>query len=199
MIIYHGSTDLVNHPEIRQSEVYLDFGIGFYTTTSYEQASRWAKIKMRRSHAAIGYVSVYAFDLEQAEKDIIIRRFQQADMAWLTFVVGSRTGQAPEIQADMTIGPVADDNVYQSIRLFETGVLDAADTVKRLKTEVLHDQWTFHTAGRCTIAAFSEQKQLERSSHDETRSIHCNYAVYQCRSNCYDCREGENQRCRGAP
>ncbi len=146
MIIYHGSTDLVNHPEIRQSEVYLDFGIGFYTTTSYEQASRWAKIKMRRSHAAIGYVSVYAFDLEQAEKDIIIRRFQQADMAWLTFVVGSRTGQAPEIQADMTIGPVADDNVYQSIRLFETGVLDAADTVKRLKTEVLHDQWTFHTA-----------------------------------------------------
>ena len=125
MIIYHGSTDLVNHPEIRQSEVYLDFGIGFYTTTSYEQASRWAKIKMRRSHAAIGYVSVYAFDLEQAEKDIIIRRFQQADM---------------------TIGPVADDNVYQSIRLFETGVLDAADTVKRLKTEVLHDQWTFHTA-----------------------------------------------------
>lgn len=27
----------------------------------------------------------------------------------------------------------------------ETGVLDAEETVKRLKTEVLQDQWTFHT------------------------------------------------------
>ena len=49
----------------------------------------------------------------------------------------------PNCQKD--IGPVADDNVYRSIRLFETGVLDAEETVKRLKTELLHDQWTFHT------------------------------------------------------
>ena len=48
MILYHGSTDLVDKPEIRKSDVYLDFGVGFYTTTSFEQAERWAKIKMRR-------------------------------------------------------------------------------------------------------------------------------------------------------
>ena len=48
MILYHGSTDLVNKPEIRESDVYLDFGVGLYTTTSFEQAERWAKIKMRR-------------------------------------------------------------------------------------------------------------------------------------------------------
>ena len=29
--------------------------------------------------------------------------------------------------------------------LFETGILNAEETVARLKTEVLHDQWTFHT------------------------------------------------------
>ena len=48
MIVFHGSTDLVESPEIRESEYYLDFGTGFYTTTSYEQAERWAQIKMRR-------------------------------------------------------------------------------------------------------------------------------------------------------
>ena len=48
MILYHGSTDLVDKPEIRESDVYLDFGVGFYTTTSFDQAKRWAKIKMRR-------------------------------------------------------------------------------------------------------------------------------------------------------
>ena len=32
MIVFHGSTDLVESPEIRESEYYLDFGTGFYTT-----------------------------------------------------------------------------------------------------------------------------------------------------------------------
>ena len=42
MIIYHGSTQLVKIPEIRKGDTFLDFGPGFYTTTSAEQAERWA-------------------------------------------------------------------------------------------------------------------------------------------------------------
>ena len=59
MILYHGSTELVNHPEIRKKreDSFLDFGAGFYTTTSFEQAERWARIKMRREDKEIGYVS----------------------------------------------------------------------------------------------------------------------------------------------
>lgn len=38
MILYHGSIDIVAKPEIRKGEVFLDFGRGFCTTTSYEQA-----------------------------------------------------------------------------------------------------------------------------------------------------------------
>ena len=52
MLLYHGSTDLVDKPEIRKGDVFLDFGVGFYTTTSYEQAERWARIKMRRKNAS---------------------------------------------------------------------------------------------------------------------------------------------------
>ena len=77
MILYHGSTELVERPEIRKKKKednYLDFGAGFYTTTSYEQAERWAKIKMRRENKNIGYVSVYEFDLEAAEKSCEIMR-----------------------------------------------------------------------------------------------------------------------------
>ena len=65
-----------------------------------------------------------------------------------------------DIAADMHIGPVADDNVYRSIRLFETGVLDAEETVKRLKTEVLQDQWTFHTEKLLTFVKFIESKEI---------------------------------------
>ena len=162
MIVYHGSTDLVEKPEIRVSENYLDFGTGFYTTTSFEQAERWAKIKMRRENKSIGFVSIYEFDLAKAEAETIIRRFQAADMEWLQFVVCNRKGERSAEPVDMHIGPVADDNVYRSIRLFETGVLDAEETVKRLKTEILQDQLTFHTKKILSYLAFIEAKEIRQ-------------------------------------
>ena len=160
MILYHGSIDLVDKPEIRKGEVFLDFGVGFYTTTSYEQAERWARIKMRRHNAAIGYVSVYEFDLDSAAKELSIDKFETADEKWLGFVVNNRNGIPADDIKDMHIGPVADDNVYQSIRLFETGAYDAEYTVKKLKTEVLQDQWTLHTDKALSYLKFIEAKEI---------------------------------------
>ncbi len=160
MIIYHGSTELVDKPEIRVSDTYLDFGTGFYTTTSYEQAERWAHIKMRRLNKSIGYVSIYEFDFDAAMRETAVQRFDNADMTWLEFVVGNRKGESLTGGIDMHIGPVADDNVYRSIRLFETGVLDAEETVKRLKTELLHDQWTFHTDKMLSFLKFIDSKEV---------------------------------------
>lgn len=161
MILYHGSTVLVEKPEIRVGGNFLDFGIGFYTTTSFEQAERWARIKMRRENKNIGYVSVYDFDFETASKATDIKHFTSADMDWLTFVVRNRRGEYVSEPKDMHIGPVADDDVYQSIRLFETGVLDAESTVKRLKTEKLQDQWTFHTEKMLSYLRYLECKVIE--------------------------------------
>lgn len=41
------------------------------------------------------------------------------------------------------------------------GVYDAKETVKRLKTEVLNDQWTFHTDRMLSYLRFSEYKEVE--------------------------------------
>ena len=81
-------------------------------------------------------------------------------MAWLQFVVRNRRGETLGNTFDMHIGPVADDNVYRSIRLFETGVLDADAPVKRLKTEVLQDQWTFHTKKILSFVHFIDSKEI---------------------------------------
>ena len=160
MILYHGSTDIVDSPEIRKGDVYLDFGVGFYTTTSLEQAERWAKIKMRRKNVNLGYVSVYEFDVEKVEKELTVKRFENADEEWLTFVVSNRNGNIIGNNIDLHVGPVADDNVYQSIRLFETGAYDAEYTVKKLKTEVLHDQWALHTEKIFKCLKFVEVKEI---------------------------------------
>lgn len=160
MILYHGSIVLVKNPEIRENEVFLDFGKGFYTTTSYEQAERWAKIKMRRHKANVGYVSIYDFDIDTAKKNAVIRQFNSADMEWLTFVINNRKGLPSEEDVDLHIGPVADDNVYTAIRLFETGVIDAEDTIKHLKTEVLQDQLTLHTEKILRFCRFIDSMEI---------------------------------------
>ena len=43
------------------------------------------------------------------------------------------------------IGPVANDNVFATLTLFETGVLSKVQAILQLKTYVLWDQYLFHS------------------------------------------------------
>lgn len=61
MIVYHGTTEIIETPDIKYSKKYLDFGRGFYLTTYEEQAKKWAIRKgMRQEKAAI--VNVYEME-----------------------------------------------------------------------------------------------------------------------------------------
>jgi len=150
----------VDSPQILEAQSFLDFGAGFYTTSSYEQAARWAKVKMRRESKTVGYVTVYEFDFELARQTGRIVTFEEANEAWLRFVVNNRNGITDQTGADLHIGPVADDNVYASIRLFESGVYSIQETLKRLKTEVLKDQWTFHTEQMLAYLTYLDTKEI---------------------------------------
>lgn len=48
MILYHGSLVIVEKPRIMRANRPLDFGTGFYTTTSLQQARRWVKLRMEQ-------------------------------------------------------------------------------------------------------------------------------------------------------
>ncbi len=161
MLLYHGSLVAVEQPQIRVPQAFLDFGAGFYLTSSHEQALRWAQVKMRRSENRLGYVSIYDFDLSSAEQNTAIRKFASADLYWLNFVINNRRGIPQDEAIDMHIGPVADDNVYKSIRLFETQVIDAEETVKRLKTEILQDQWVLHTEKALSYLRFQAAEEVK--------------------------------------
>ena len=119
---------------------------------------------MDREGKGIGYVSVYEFDNTAAKKTLQIREFTQADAQWLRFVVNNRRGTQELPQVDIDIGPVADDNVYASIRLFETNVLDEDETIKRLKTETLHDQITFHTDAALAFCRLIEVREIQKET-----------------------------------
>jgi len=161
MIVYHGSTIVVDKPRILQSERFLDFGTGFYTTTSIDQATRWALRVAARRKAVTQYISVYEFDYERAEKELKVIHFKLADEAWLNFICACRSGKSIKEEYDLVFGPVADDNVYATVQLFELGVLDKDETIKRLKVEKLYDQVLFHTEKALSLCNYKEYIVLE--------------------------------------
>lgn len=145
MIVYHGSTQIINCPQLIESDRYLDFGKGFYTTTNLEQASRWATIKQKRTAAEVAYVNIYEIDdnfLSNLNLSILV--FPEANGEWLQFVTGNRRGN-PLHKYDIVKGAVANDTIYQTLVLYEAGAYTVEDTIARLKVHRLFDQISFHT------------------------------------------------------
>ncbi|MCL2816131.1 MAG: DUF3990 domain-containing protein [Oscillospiraceae bacterium] len=145
MIVYHGSTVAVEAPAILKSERKLDFGEGFYTTFNREQAVRWSERVAARRKTDVQIISEYEFDLEAAEKELRIIRFEKPDEAWLDFISANRVGRGVPEAYDIVIGAVANDLVFATIILFEQGFLDREETIKRLKVQELYNQVLFHT------------------------------------------------------
>lgn len=148
MKLYHGSISAVKKPGLSRGRKNTDFGKGFCTTTSYEQAKKWAIIKRNREiepDKSKAIVSVYEVDDDILSKDYHIRRFNGATLEWLEFVIGNRRGNKTEL-FDMVMGPVANDKLYATLLLYEQGTLTAGATIEQLKTHVLFDQLSFHSA-----------------------------------------------------
>lgn len=144
MICFHGSDLIIDKPRILDASRPLDFGGGFYTTTSEIQAKNWAIKVSYRNNTIQKYINKYEFDLEEAKKNLNVIVFEQADEKWLDFICGNRNGRYTG-DYDIVIGPVADDKVYRVVVEYENGDVDKELALKRLKTETLCDQILFHT------------------------------------------------------
>ena len=144
MKLYHGSTVAVRNPNLKSGRSNADFGKGFYTTSNLEQAKRWANIKKRREEADRAIVSVYEFDeslLNNPEWNIY--HFDGVDETWLYFVTDCRKSRKHDF--DLVLGPVANDKVFTTVNLFESGALSAEAAILELKAYKTYDQISFHT------------------------------------------------------
>ncbi|WP_455635554.1 DUF3990 domain-containing protein [Parabacteroides sp.] len=145
MIIYHGSTQIIDQPKLIPTDRFLDFGRGFYTTTNREQAIRWAIIKRKRTNSPSAYINLYEVDDDIFnDKDLLNLQFPEANREWLEFITGNRRGK-PLHKYDLVKGPVANDTIYQTLVLYEAGAYTVEETIIRLKAHRLFDQIAFHT------------------------------------------------------
>lgn len=158
--VYHGSIDEVVKPEIRQPNRSLDYGSGFYTTTSYEQAKRWVERRMKDKGVAIGYVNIYELD-EKLVKNMKSLFFEKPTEEWVSFVMRNRTERNFVHDYDVVYGPVADDSVYTQFALYEGGIISLPTLIHELKTYKLVDQYLFHTEKSLLAIKFVKSEIVE--------------------------------------
>ena len=160
MKIYHGSIEKVEKPEIRISKNRtLDYGYGFYTTTSYTQSKDWVKRRMDNAKVQKGFVNIYNFD-ENALKNLKYLIFDSPTENWVDFVMNNRTQKGFEHEYDIVYGPVANDRVYASFALYEGGLIDKQTLISELKTYKLIDQYLFHTEKALEFIHFIDAEEI---------------------------------------
>lgn len=142
--LYHGGSDIITRPEVRVPNRTLDFGKGFYVTSSQHQAERWVKAHLKRKFET-GYVNSYEFDIDSIPSDYKVKIFDAADEEWVDFVMANRLIDGFTHDYDIVFGPVADDNVYAQMTLFEGGIISKEALIQELKAYKLVDQYLFHT------------------------------------------------------
>ncbi len=159
MRIYHGSLEKVENPEIRVPNRTLDYGSGFYATTSYEQALGWVYRRMDDTGVKSGYVNVYDFD-ESALGKLQSLIFDNLTEEWVDFVMKNRTDRNFVHNYDIVYGPVANDRVYFQFALYEGNLISKQTLINELKTYKLVDQYLFHTGRALQALSFVESEKV---------------------------------------
>ena len=158
MTLYHGSNVTVDTPHMLKPQRTLDFGRGFYTTSDFEQAKKWAQrtVKIRES----GKAFVSCFELNEDKLDgLKILRFTKPNIEWLDYVSNNRKNKGMEDDWDLVIGPVANDQTFPTILLYLDGYIDAESAIRQLLPQKLKDQYTFKTERALSLLKFIEVKE----------------------------------------
>ena len=138
LTVYHGSSVIVDRPDISFSRDRLDFGKGFYVTPLRNQAVHWALRWKRRQQKAI--VNTYRFHEEFISELGLNRKvFPVYDQEWLRFVAANRDGGTVE-KYDVVQGGIANDKVFNTLELYFDKLISEEEALKRLKYETPNHQ-----------------------------------------------------------
>lgn len=141
MTVYHGSTEVVEKPDVKHSYRTLDFGRGFYVTTVREQAVRWARRKADILESDKAIVNIY--QMKDTVDGFSVKSFDEDLMEWIDFVCKCRDGEKEYLKYDLIFGKVADDKVFRVVDMYHTGIWDKERALKEIKVYPFYDQIAF--------------------------------------------------------
>ena len=159
MKLYHGSNIVIKQPQLLQPKRTLDYGSGFYTTTSEQQAREWI-LKKTKSIGERKYVNIYEIN-ESELSSMKVLKFDKPSDEWIDFVMRNRQDETFTHDYDIVYGPVANDRVYLQFGLYEQGFISKATLLAELKVYKLVDQMLFHTEESMQILHFVEATEVK--------------------------------------
>jgi len=137
MIVFHGTTEIIEKPDVLHSKKYLDFGKGFYLTTYEEQAKKWAIRKgMRQEKTPI----VNEYELNEQWEGCRVLSFEKENEKWLEFVCACRKGENLNKDYDIIVGGVADDDVFKTVDMYFRGLWDKQKVLNELRYYKMNNQ-----------------------------------------------------------
>ena len=150
IVLYHGSKHIVEFPEIRTAKYNKDFYFGFYCTTIFEQAKRWATRFDDK-----GIVNEYRY---APNEDLSVKVFPEMSEEWLDFIVACRTGNPHSY--DIVEGPMANDTIFNYVQNFVDGKIsrEAFWSLARFKKPT--HQISFHTARALSTLEFVRECEV---------------------------------------
>ena len=138
IVLYHGSTKIVEHPKFSEGKTYNDYGQGFYCTKEIELAKEWAC-----SDNTQGYVNQYSIDLSDL-KVLDLSDEKYTILNWIAILLENRIvnlttplqKQAREYltknflpdykDSDIIVGYRADDAYFSFARAFVSNEISLA-------------------------------------------------------------------------
>ena len=132
MLLYHGSYTEVSKIDLSKCIAGKDFGKGFYTTSSIEQAKNFIHLTVNRainrkiipSDTDFGYISTFRCKNINLLK---IKKFDEANREWLHYIAANRD---PELfqaliieyeKYNAIIGKIANDRTAATLQLYLSG------------------------------------------------------------------------------
>lgn len=118
--LFHAGFSVIKEPDIHIGRRNADFGQGFYLTANSEFAHRW--VRERKGEQTI--VNTYELDTG----NLTIRRFHR-DEEWFDYIFGNRNNFPDDLNADVIIGPIANDTIYDTFGIITSGFLKREDAM----------------------------------------------------------------------
>ena len=153
LILYHGSPNIIKHPEYGKGKAYNDYGVGFYCTEHKDLAKEWAC-----SENIDGYVNKYELDTS----DLSVMKLSSSNFSvlnWLAILMMHRKARLstplarhgkeyliqnflPNFKGyDVIVGYRADDSYFSFARSFVSNEISLKQLSYAMKLGKLGEQY----------------------------------------------------------
>lgn len=121
MDLFHVGFDVIKEPDLHYGRRNADFGQGFYTTPDNDFAYRWARTESGKDTIINKYIL--------NEEGLNIKYFSRNE-EWYEYIYSNRNGKKDILNADVIVGPIANDIIYDTLGITTSGFLSKNEAMK---------------------------------------------------------------------